>query len=239
MNKITSLSLALILISFIGCSPSTRLVSAWKNPELETQNFKELMVMAVFPNTQVRVNIEDALVKHLREQGVNAKPSYADFPLAGMTKQLMGMAKDTTLVNQMKDSFRKKVENNGTEGLMFVNAFHIEKEKEYHQGSSLTIAAPAYGYYPGYYGNVYPTTYRGSYYDYYGYAVGTVYGQGYYTTTTTYFLQSNLFNTQTEKLVWAGQTKTVDYTDLETEADIFATLLVNDMKEKQVITSKQ
>lgn len=237
MKTKTYFSLAFLFIALFSCSPSTRLVSAWKNPETQSQEFKELMVMAMFPNTQVRVTIEDALVEKLKAQGVAAKPSYADFPLAGMTKQLMGMAKDTNIVNQIKNGFRQKIEKSGIDGLMFVNAFHIEKDKEYHPGSSLSVVAPAYGYYPSYYGNVYPSAYRGSYYDYYGYAVGTVYGQGYYTTTTTYFLQSNLFNVKTESLIWAGQTKTVDYKSLEVEAHVFADLLVKDMLQKEVVNN--
>ena len=149
----------------------------------------------------------------------------------------MELAQDTNMVKMIKQNFKKKISDKGMDALMFVNAYYVQKTQEYHQDSSLTIAAPAYGYYPGYYGNAYPTSYRGSYYDYYAYAVGTVYGKGYYSTSTTYFLQTNLFETASSTLLWAGQTKTVDYQDLDRESDLLAKLLIDDLARKSVLSA--
>jgi hypothetical protein len=212
-------------------------MSSWGNPEASQKNFQKLTVLAIFPNMQTRVAAEDALVSHLEAKGIKAYPSYRDFPLAGQAKQLMELARDTNMVKMIKQSFKKKISDKGIDALMFVNAYDVQKTKEYHQGSSLTIAAPAYGYYPGYYGNAYPTSYRGSYYDYYAYAVGTVYGKGYYSTSTTYFLQTNLFETVSSTLLWAGQTKTVDYQDLDRESDLLAKLLIDDLANKSVLSA--
>ena len=232
--KQCTLALSILLIA-TACTSSSKLISSWKDPEVQSASYKKLMVFAIFPNMQTRVMAEDAMVNHLKSEGISAIPSYRDFPLGGMAKQFLSMAKDSAMVASIKKNIKQKIDNQEADGLIFISAFDVQKTKEYHQGSSLTIAGPAYGYYPGYYGNAQPYGYRGSYYDYYAYAVGTVYGPGYYTTSTTYYLQSNLFDVNKGNLIWAGQTKTVDYSDLEREADLLARILVDDIVEKQVI----
>ena len=184
----------------------------------------------------VRMTAENAMVKHLNARGIKAQVSYDDFPLAGQTKQLMGLAKDSAMVAQLKASFQQKIKDKGIDGLMIMNPFNVEKSKEYHPGTGLTVVGAAYGNYPGYYGNAWPPSYPGMYYDYYTYAVGTVYGSGYYTTSTTYYLQTNLFDVGNKGLIWAGQTKTVDYKDLDKEADVLAGLLIADLAERNIVT---
>ena len=237
MNIKSLLAFAVSAVVLISCSSSSKLTSAWNDPELTSNTFEKLTVMAIFPNMQVRIISEDALVKHLAERGIKAQPSYRDFPLAGQAKQFLGLAKDTGMVKEMKASLQQKIKDKGIDGLMFVNPFDVQKNTEYHQGSSITIAGPAYGTYPGYYGNASPLAYRGSYYDYYSYAVGTVYSPGYYTTSTTYYLQTNLFDVETDRLIWAAQTKTVDYKNLEKEADLLAHLLVTDLAERNIVVA--
>jgi hypothetical protein len=192
------------------------------------------MIVAMTPNLQTRVTIEEAVVRHLKSQGVHATIGYDLFPMAGKAKELLGMARDSAMVASMKNNVRKKIKDNGVDGLMIISAFDVQKTEQYHEDASLTVVAPAYGYYPGYYGGN-PYAYTGSYYDYYAYTAGTVHSEGYYTTSTTYYIQSNLFETNDDKLIYAVQSKTVDYTNLNNEADLFATLLVKDMVEKQVM----
>ena len=85
-----------------------------------------------------------------------------------------------------------------------------------------------------YYDPTFPV-YTQSYYDYYSYVYNTTYSSGYYTTETTYFLETNLYDIETEKLVWTAQTKTEDMTSVATEANVLAKILVKDIIEKKVI----
>jgi uncharacterized lipoprotein YajG len=233
------LALSAILILVSSCSPSTSLTSAWNNPEQTNNTFEKLTVMAIFPDMHVRMTAEDALVKQLAAKGIKAFPSYDEFPLAGQTKQFIGLAKDSIMVNQLKTSFQQKIKEKGIDGLMIIKPFDVKTTQEYHQGPGFSIVAPAYGYYPVYYGNTGAINYPGAYYDYYAYAVGTVYEPGYYTTSTSYYLQTNLFNVKTNKLIWAGQTKTVDYKDLDKEADLLAHLLAIDLAQRNIVTATE
>ena len=232
MKKLLLLVSSLFLV--FSCTSSTKLMSSWKRDGAATKNFKKLMVVGMFPNLQTRITLEEAVVRHLKAQGVHATIGYDLFPMAGKAEELLAMARDSAMVASMKNNVQRKIKENGVDGLMMISAFDIQKTEQYNEGASVTVVGPAYGYYPGYYGGN-PYAYTGGYHDYYAYSAGTVHSQGYYTTSTSYYLQSNLFETNDDKLIYAVQTKTVDYTNLNTEADLFAGLLVKDMVEKQIM----
>ena len=55
-----------------------------------------------------------------------------------------------------------------------------------------------------------PGVYRDSFYGYYGHVGGYVYQPGYYTRHKLVRLETNLYDTRTEKLIWSMQTETMD-----------------------------
>ncbi|MDY0078796.1 MAG: hypothetical protein RBR87_16130, partial [Bacteroidales bacterium] len=55
---------------------------------------------------------------------------------------------------------------------------------------------------------VYP--FYGSYYSYYNMRYSYVYDPGYYTTDQIYFIEGNLYDLNTDKLVWSMQSKSYD-----------------------------
>ena len=167
----------LLLLVMLGCNPSSKVLSSWKRADEGTKDYKKLMVMAIFPNMQVRATVEEALVRHLADYGIKSTVSYDLFPLAGKQEEFFAMAKDTAIVNSIKKNMKRRIVENGVEGLFMISLFDVEKSKEYHE-DQVVVSGPAYGYYPGYYG-AHPGGYYGSYYDYYAYSVGTVHSEGY------------------------------------------------------------
>ena len=189
--------------------------------------------MAIFPNMQVRATVEEAMVSQLANYGIKSTVSYDYFPLAARQDEILAMAKDTAIVRQVKENMRRRIVEKGIEGLFMISLFDTEKEQEYHQ-ENVTVVAPAYGYYPGYYG-ANPYNYYGSYYDYYAYNIGTVHTEGYYSTNTTYYVQTNLFDVPTDRLIYAVQGSTIDYHDISGEADDLGRKVVKDIVVKQVL----
>lgn len=55
-----------------------------------------------------------------------------------------------------------------------------------------------------------PGAYRDSFYGYYGHVGRYVYEPGYYSRHELVRLETNLYDTQTEKLIWSMQTETMD-----------------------------
>ena len=60
-------------------------------------------------------------------------------------------------------------------------------------------------------------------------AYSTVYSPGYYVNTTSYFVESSLFNTESESLLWTGQTETTDPASVKKESGFFAEVVVTQM----------
>ena len=150
------------------------------------------------------------------------------------------MARDSATLENLKQGFRDKVKRKGADGLMIISAFDVQKTKEYHQGGpSLVVAGPAYGYYPNGYNSEAAPFGRATYYDYYGYNVGAVQSKGYYTTSATYYLQTNLFDVESENMIYSVQSKTVDYKDLHKETALLSQMVANDMAEKNVLAFKK
>lgn len=227
------------LLMATGCGPSSKLVSSWSGDSAEAKKYHKLYVMAMFPKMETRVAIENAMVDALVAKGVRARVSYDEFPMAGKSKELMAMARDSAMVESLKQGFKDKVVKKEADGILMISAFDIEKTKEYHQGGpSITIAAPAYGSYPypGYGGSSSPYVY-GTYYDYYAYNVATAHSEGYYTTSSTYYLQNNLFDVASEQLVYSSQSKTIDYKDLNDESAKLSGIIVEDMVAKNVVAT--
>jgi hypothetical protein len=92
-----------------------------------------------------------------------------------------------------KDTVLSRIRATNCDGILTTALINKETEVSYVQGS-------AYG-----------ATFGG----YYGYGYGRFYSPGYYQTEKVYYIQTNLFDAKTEKLVWSAQSKTYDPSSLD------------------------
>jgi len=223
-----------LLVLLISCESQSKILSSWKYPDSQPKDYQKLMVMAIFPSMQVRATVEDALVQNLAKQGITATVSYGLFPLAGKQKEIFELAKqDTSVINEMKRNMKEKIKREGIEGVFMISLFNKEVSQQYHENTYMS-SAYAYGYYPAYYGGV-PSGYTGSYYDYYMFNSGVVHREGYYTSETTFYIQTNLFDVEEDQLIYAVQGSTIDHHDVEGEADDLGRKVVRDLKENRVL----
>jgi len=213
MKGISSL---LIIVLFTGCS-STKLIGSLKVGEGEPKKYQKLGVVVLSPKMYNRSVIEMAVAGKLRSKGVRAIATFDIFPMAGKIGEIdLGMDQEA-----IRKKVRQRVGDNKLDALLIITLLDKQKETQYVQGSSFTLSAPVYGY---------------PYYGYYGYAYSTVYSPGYYTTSTKYFVESNLYDVGTEKLLWTGQTKTQDPESIEKEAENYAEIIVSEILGKKALT---
>ena len=228
------------LIIITSCSPTTKLVSSWSPEKAQEKKYNKVGVMVLTPNTPSRLTGEEELVKNFTKKKVNSVSTFDMFPLAGKLKETMDTS---TASEKMREEMKQKVKNAEIDAIMIVSLFDKVKEERYVQGSSVGVGVS--GYYPGgyygnnYYGNVMPYAgygYAGQgYAGYYGYSVGHLYDPGYYTEDVIYFIEFTLYDVKTEKLLWAGQTKTVNFSSAEKEIKKMASLVVNEIMLKKVL----
>ena len=75
-----------------------------------------------------------------------------------------------------------------------------------------------------------PAPYYNSFYGYYDHVEGYVYEPGYYRRHTYVKLETNLYNTRDESLVWSMQSETIDPSSVQKLIDAQIKIVVNRLK---------
>jgi hypothetical protein len=86
----------------------------------------------------------------------------------------------------------------------------------------------------------YPMTYGmyGSYYGYYNYYYPQVYSPGYYTTDKTYYIESNFYDVEEDKLLWSIQSEAYNPSDLDSWFDRYSYDLLNELRNEGLISGE-
>lgn len=192
MKKLKFISktlLAVVLMS--ACGTSTSIIGSYKAPGLNKLAYKKIFVSALTDNTSVKQTVENNLAQYMNEKGIATVKSSEAFPPDFHSS---GNDKDKNVVLQ-------KIHDTSCDGIMTIAMVNKETETRYVPGSN---AYPVVGV--GYYG---------TFGAYYAYGYNSFYSPGYYTTDKTYYLETNLYDAATEKLVWSAQSKTYDPSSLE------------------------
>ena len=223
----TILCSLLILLLFAGCSPSTKLLGKWKREEFQAKKFNKIAVVMMAPKMSTRAIVESAMAMHMHDEGLKAIGAFGLFPQAGKA----GVMEEHSL-EEIKQIVREKVTKNEIDALLIISLLDEQKEERYIGGSSISVVAPVYdARYP---------FYNESYYGYYAYNQSTMVKPGYYETSSTYFVESNLYDVATEKLIWSAQTKTEDVTSIQKESEMFVRIIISNLlKDGVVLTSEE
>jgi hypothetical protein len=108
----------------------------------------------------------------------------------------------------------------GFNSVIIVTLLDATKGERYVPGSTGYAPMPYYGRFGGYWGTAY----------------GTYYEPGYYTTTTSYFVQCNAYKLADNKLVYSAQTQTVDPSSLDQAVYDFSNTIIKDMVKQGVLS---
>ncbi len=216
---------ALILIALISfdCSSTTKLTTSVKVPDIAPKKYNKLAVLAFLPVISNRATVEAAVEEMLQAQGIKGRVTFDMFPLAGDKEMIQKMELDP---EELKAMVRKKVTENNIDGLLTISLLDAKSEDRYVEGARFSVAVPLHAVDP---------IYGYTYYDYYNYAFTTVSNPGYYVQSTTYFLESNLYDIASEKLLWTAQTTTKDPDSIEKEAMVFGKIIAQDLLRKKVV----
>jgi len=223
MNK-TKLLLALVcvILSFpiVSCKPSSsiRTTALWVNKEkLPAEPVKSVFIIAFTDNMDVRSYLERDLAAAAQKRGLKA---YKSLDIIGPV--------DIKSIAPVKDVFIKKLHDLNCETVLTVALVHATSETKYHPASSTAYSPYPYGSYAGY-GGFAPYGAYGGFGGYYGYAVSTMETPGYYTTTSKYFVEANLFDLKTDETLFSTQTKVTNPSTIEKASKQFTDLFVDEV----------
>jgi len=221
--KIVKLTALIAIVILTSCGSSTKLINSWSDKENTPQTFDKLGVAVLFPDQSNRYVTERAVAKKLQERKINAEPTYDLFPFAGRFGEF---TKDKSPESVRKIIVDKITENN-FDGFMIITLFDQQREERWVSDRNFRMGGT------GYYGS--PWGMAGTYSDYYYYSMGTFYDDGHYVDHVTYFLECNLYDVKSQKLIWRGQTKSVNIKSVEEEAQKLAELVGHELIFKKVI----
>jgi len=188
-NYQTNLILLAVLL-FSSCGTTTSITGSYVAPNANKVAFKKVFIAALTPNTSARNTVENELGDYLNSKGIYATKSLSVFPPNFHTS---GDDKDQALV-------LRNIRRSNCDGILTIALVNKETDTRYVEGTAYPVMGNAY---------------YGTFSSYYAYGYNTFYSPGYYETTKTYYIETNLYDTATEKLVWSAQSKTYDPTSLE------------------------
>jgi hypothetical protein len=171
----------LVLAALPGCNKTaTTIPLTWRNPAFQGGGFQKLFVIGVGEDDARRRLFEDEFAKALALEGAAAQASWGLLP---QSKQLT------------EEQIRSAIDGGGFDGVVITRLLGVDQSEEYVPPSTYTVPTRYYGY--GYYG-------------YYGTSYTVVNEPGYYKTSTTFRLETNLYSVASGDLVWSGQSDTVN-----------------------------
>ncbi len=208
----------------ISCAgPKTVLTSSAKITQSEPNTYKKLAVLALAPKTSSRANVEEALATLLRTKGIKAVSTFTMFPLANHMEEVRKNSDATE--EEIKARIREKIDFREIDAVLVLAVLDSRKEERYVQkGMSLSVSAPTVQYAD--------PVYNYEFTDYYSYSYATIYNPGYYETSTTFFIESNLYDVSTGALVYTAQLSIKDPQKLGEDSEQLAEVLVEDLFRK-------
>ena len=129
-----------------------------------------------------------------------------------------------------RDVVVKAIDGLGIDGVIITHMVAVDEE---------TIYRPTTGYgYGGYGGMGYGGGYYGGMYSYYPHVNSYVNNPGYYTTHETYTLETNLYDVESEELVWSARSRTFSPESVQEVIVDLTKLLISDLEDKDLIKKK-
>lgn len=206
LMHITALLFSVILAS---CA-NTKFTKQWVNEDFDGEPYDDILVLVVADKMGNRQDAENYIVEKLGEAGLDAMQSYDILP------------KTETIDAEAVD---KAIDGLQLDAVIVMYATGITEEEYY-------IPARRFGVYAGYgYGHAH----YGSFYNYYPHALNYVYIPGYDNTHYVVTLETSLFDLNSTKMIWSGQSNTFAPESVDDVIHNITMLMISELKNKNII----
>ncbi|WP_432708943.1 hypothetical protein [Pedobacter sp.] len=209
-----------ILMAFVlgamllSCSTSTKITGSWVDPAAKGMVVagKTVFIACLTSNIEVRTKLENALAQQAALRGIKAVESSNFF------------SPDFYKTKPTEQELANLIKGTGAEAILTVSLIKKESETRYVPGSGVYAPYPYYGWY-------------GGFYSYYNYWYPMFYDPGYYVTDKIYFLESNLYDAATGKLLWSAQSQTVSPGSIDSFVKSYPKVLVDQLIKDGVLSN--
>lgn len=179
-----------LLFLAVSCGTTTMITSSWRKPAATANSYDNIFIAAISKNIPVKQQVETGLQQILQEKGLRVEKSSDVFPpdFSNQTGQKHELVLGT-------------IRRTGADGILTIALLKEETETHYIQRGGWNPGL-RYGYY-------------NTFWDYYNNWYPSMYAPGYYDESKVYYLETNLYDAKTEKLIWAAQSKTYDPSSID------------------------
>ncbi len=214
-TRLNKLFIFLVAVSALAaCSKTTTNISqSYRNPGFEETVFKKLFVIGVAENQESRKAFEDAFAKAIAAEGGGAQASWSLLPQSTKLEE---------------EEIRAAIEGGDFDGVLITRLLSVDKDQEYVEPKAYTNAQTRY--YAGGGG-----LYGYGYYGFYGTTYAKVHEPGYFETSTTLRLETNLYSLATDGLVRTGQSATPAPDSLPDARTSMTAAVAKRLKEEKLI----
>ena len=201
---------AVCLIFAASCS-LTNLNAVWKDPQYQGGKLKNVLVIAGSTNQVVRRIFEDEFTARLKIRGTNAIPSYSIFP-------------DEKSLE--KDIIESKSRDLGIDSMLIARVVDRKTKREITPARYSNYYRDTYFYdWPNRYSRFYSGPYPRRYDD----------QRSHYSEYEVVNLETNIYDTQTGKLIWSMLSDTAVGGSSELEISSIIEVIMKSLSENQLI----
>lgn len=195
----------LFLAVFLSACTNTKLSQVWVDPD-QHKTYHHLLIIGIADSEQHRRAYESYFVQELEAKGIQARASYK-------------LIKSGEKID--RDTVARAIAGLDIDGVLVTHLVAVDKETIYRPSMDYM---PAYG--AGYYGGLY---------SYYPHVNTYVHRPGYYTTHETVTLETNLYDVESEELVWSARSRTFSPESVDEIIIDLTRLVIRDLADKKLI----
>ena len=208
-NKCGKGVLLISMVLLLSSCANTKISQSWVDPE-HKKSYNDLLIIGIGESEQNRRAYESYFVEELGVQKIEAEASYK-------------LIKSDKKID--RETVTKAIDGLEIDGVIVTHLTNVDEE---------TIYRPSMDYMPMYGGGYY-----GGMYSYYPHVNSYVSRPGYYTTHETYTLETNLYDVESEELVWSARSRTFSPESVQEVIVDLTKLLIKDLDEKNLIKKKE
>lgn len=210
MMKSKNLFILLFAVTLSACGPTQQITNSWISPEADDNApYNSIFIIAMTQNQGNSFDIEDRMASIIASRGQKAVVSTAVFPPS------FSDAEEFT-----REQMAEAIKRTGCDAVFVLAVLDVKSVESYQPGRA---------YYPMSYGMY------GSYYGYYNYYSPMVYSPGYYSTDNTYYIETNFYDLEQDRLLWSIQSEAYNPTSIETWFDKYSNDLLKELEDEGLI----
>ncbi len=207
-----------VLVLTSCTTTSTKMSETWKAPDFKTKNFKNLLILSVTQDGVDRRMFEVSMVEALSKAGVGSTASYTVLPNGGKLNE----STVTEVVKKYK-----------YDAVMVTKLITVSTDIQ-HVAAQSYIAYQA-GYPSAYYSSGYNGFYAPGYYNHYATSYTIVNEPAYNIETKTAVVETNLYDVETEKLIWSGRSATINPMSAGNAIPSITSMIAKTLKEEKIV----